>query len=303
VTFHAVKVTKDVDNKEGPIINRIGYETHIKESTSENQDLPFFCLPAFNAAKSVPEFFRDFTVFEKTNKLKKIREMPLHEHSFGSQFWLTQRDFYSTSHVTLSDDVHRENIQILRDEFFDKYENYKFRSVLEMLIRMAKAVTKGRVKYKSDMMFAKSGVSTDAGNISIETSSKGDCEDFGHFYMRIFRTMVSIYKFLVKDTNSDLFQKCKILEDHYVCFNFICQVKLDHGLEFHSTMMFIPTSIKWPVISFEVTNPKKSYELPDNEYHYWHNEQYFLVDNYFISKINKVSIENIALNEVKFTNY
>lgn len=304
IFFHVAKITKDVDTKEGPLINRIGYETHIKESTSDVQDLPFFCLSSINPAKSsLPKFLKDFVVFEKTKKLKKIDELPLHNYSFKTQYWLTQRDFYSKSHTTLSDSVHRENIQVLKDKFFDQYKNYEFSSVLEMLIRLGKAVTKGRIKYKADRMFARSGVSTDAGNISIETSSRGDCEDLNNFFMRIFRTMANVYKYFVEDQKSDLFIKCKTFADNYVPLCFICQVRLESGLEFHSTMLVIPRSIEYPVLSFEVTNPRKSYELPSNEYHSWHNEQYFLVDNYFISKINKVSVEKIEIGELKFINY
>lgn len=300
LTFHAAKVTEDVDAREGPHVDRIGYQTHVEEGSSEVQDLPFFCLKA--AKSRVPSFIKNFQVFTETKKMKKIDELPLHEYGFGSQYWLTQRNFYSTSHTTLADHVHRENIQVLRDKFFIPYKDYEFKSVLFMLIRLSKAVTKGRIKYKADRMFAKNGVSGDAGNVSIETSSRGDCEDMGHFYMRVIRTMIGVYKFFV-DEKSDLYKKCKILEDNYVCFNFICQVLLDHGPEFHSTMIIIPTSIKWPVLSFEVTNPRKSYELPCNEYHAWHKEQYFLVDNYFLSKINKTPIENIELGALKFMNY
>lgn len=303
IFFHAVKVTFDIDEHEGPIIDRIGYATHIKEGTSDIHDVPFFHLKGNGTTKKVPSYFKDFQVFENTEKLKEITELPLHDYGFKSQYWLTQRAFYSTSHVTLCNHVHRENIQLLRDGFFNKYKNYKFPSLLDMLVKVAKVMTKGRIKYKVDKKFAQTTVSTDAGDILIETSSQGDCEDFGHFYMRIFRTLVSIYKYFVKDKKSDMFINCKMLEENYTCFNFICQVKQNGQLEFHSTMMIIPSNIKWQVLSFEVTNPKKSYILPSTDYHEWHNENYFLVDNYFVSKVNKVSLEKIALSELEFFNY
>lgn len=304
ISFHACKVTKDVDNTEGPLINRIGYATHIEEGTSTSQDKAFFVLEkAHGSNKVVPEYFKDFTIITTCNKLKKVDEVALHESSYGSQYWLTQRRFYSTSHVTLSNSVHRENIQLLRDNFFKKYKKYKFSDLLNMLTTISVSVTKGRIKYKSDTMFGQNGVGADAGNVAIETSSVGDCEDFGHFYMRIFRLVVGTYKFFLKDVTSDIYQKCKQLEENYCCFNFICQVELERGLEFHSTMMIIPNNIRYPVISFEVTNPSKSYTLPDKEFHNWHTEHYFLVDNFFIARMNKVSIDKVVLSDLKFTNY
>ena len=301
LTFHAVKLIKDVDNEEGPLINRIGYETHIREGTSDIQDMPFFKL---TEKSKIPTYFKDFQIFDNVTPLKKVTELPLHDYGgFKSQYWLTQREFYSTSHVTLSDHVHVENLQLIRDGFYQKYKKYSFSSLLEFLQRLAKVVTKGRIKYRCDKKFAQTSVPTDAGNISIETSMNADCEDFSHFYMRIFRTVVSTYRFFIENKNSDIYSKCKQLEENYVAFNFICRVKQEHRYEFHCTMLLIPNTIKLPVISFEVTNTKKSYILPSVEYHDWHDENYFLVDNYFISKVNKISLEKISLNDLKFINY
>ena len=301
LTFHAIKIIHDVDSDgDEPLITRIGYETHIKESTSEIQDLPFFTLE--KSIKKIPVYFEDFKLFTNTEPLKQIVELPLHDKSFKSQYWLTQRAFYSTTHVTLSDNVHRENIQLIRD-FFEKYIKYEFTSILEMLIRFARVMTKNRIKYKVDTKFAQYLVSTDAGDIQIETSVFSDCEDHGHFYMRVFRTFSTVYKYFLTDENSDIFRKCNEFSENYIPFNFICQVKLNSGLEFHSTMMIIPVTIKYPTISFEVTNPKKSYMLPAKEFHEWHNEQYFLVDNYFICKILKVPLDKVSIHDLKCINY
>lgn len=297
VTLHAVKIVKDVDEDEGPIIDQIGYETHIKESTSDIQDLPFLTL----SKKTKTPYFKEFATYE-TNKLKIIDELPLHDYGFKSQYWLTQREFYSSSHVTQSNHVYRENLQILRDKFFDRYKDYKFTNLLDMLLKASSALVKKRLKYKPDKRFSQSLVSTDAGDKSIETTIFGDCEDLSFFYMRVFRMIANTYRFFTVK-GSDIFEKCKIFEEHYTCFSFICQVKQNSTLEFHCTLMIIPDNIKHNVISFEVTNPKKSYNLPSAEYHTWHNENYFLVDNYFISRVNKVSLEKIALSDLKFFNY
>lgn len=295
-TFHACKIVHDIDDEEGPIIKRIGYETHIKEGTSDDQDISFFTL-----SNSIPHFIEDFKSFG-VEKISLIDELPLHEHSFNTQYWLTQREFYSTTHVTLSNNVHRENIQLISD-FLDKYKRYSFKNTLELLILLSNSLTNNRIKYKIDCKFAQYAVTSDAGNIEIETSSRGDCEDFAHFYMRIFRTLCGTYKYFIKNMDSNIYNKCNDLATNYIPFNFICQVKLSRGLEFHSTMIIIPITKKLSTISFEVTNPKKSYILPSKEYNEWHNNGYFLVDNYFISRVNDISLDDICIGDLTFINY
>lgn len=302
LTFHAVKVFHDVDDDDGPLIKRIGYQTHIKEGTSDIQDIAFFTMNLKLTPTSVPIYMEDFKIFHNVDVFKPVVELPLHDRSFQSQFWLTQREFYSTSHVTLSNSVHRDNIQLIHS-FFEKYKKYTFNNLMELLIRFAKVLTNGRIKYKIDKKFAQFAVTSDAGDISIETTTRGDCEDFGHWYMRVFRTLSSIYKYFTDYKESDMFRKCKEFEENYIPFNFICQVKLKRGLEFHSTLMIIPITIKYPTISFEVTNPKKSYVLPNKEYLVWHNESYFLVDNYFISRVNNVPLDKVTIHDLKFINY
>jgi hypothetical protein len=303
ITFHAVKVSRDLDSEEGPLIKRIGYETHIKESTSDIQDIAFFEMnPSAPPPASVPVYMEDFKLFKDVEKFKPVVEVPLHNRTFNTQYWLTQRTFYSSSHTTLSNNVHRENIELI-GVFCEKYKKYVFRDILELMILFAKVVTGGRIKYKVDKKFAEYSLTTDAGNVEIETSTRGDCEDMGHFYMRIFRTLIGVYKYFISDENSNIFSHCKVLEENYIPFNFICQVKLERGLEFHSTLIFIPVTVKSQTISFEVTNPKKSYILPNKEYFKWHNENYFLVDNYFLTRVTDVHLDKISVHDLKFINY
>lgn len=304
VTFHVAKVVQDVDDGEGEtLINNIGYVTDITEYTSEDQDKCFFRLTEGGEYNS---FFADSGIFAGT-ALQEVKELSIDRtkgvfSSKKNRYWYTQRKFYSTTHVTVNDDVHRENLFILVRKFIDKYSTYEFRSLLDMLVKYGKIMTKGRIKYRVDKSFNDNKKMTDYGDQQIERTTRGDCEDFGHFYMRIFRLLVGTYKYLVSP-DSYMYSMCEELHDNYVALNYICQVKLSHGLEFHSTMFLVPTNGAFRPISFEVTNPQHSYYLPNGGWNKWHNNSYFLVDNYFICELFDINVNTVSLPDLTFFNY
>ena len=163
----------------------------------------------------------------------------------------------------------------------------------------------------SDKNFANPKINDDFGDALIELTSKGDCEDFGHFYMRTIRMLTNIYKYMLPDSNTDLYKKCQVLENEYVAFNYICKVEINNQEQYHSTMLIVPREQKedCPVISFEVTHPDKSYSLPNEEFNTWHKKHYFILDSIYIHRLNRIrepisgKISDLCYNKLLFFNY
>jgi len=292
ITCHFNKVIEVNDN--------IGIITNIMEQTSSTQDITVFEIPNTR----FPPFITEFTVFDKIPKLNQIHELKLIENKLNSKYWLTQRNFYSSSHTTNDQYCHKQNLHLLIHEFYRKFEHYENMTLLSMLVELGNVMTKDRLIYHCDTPFTKGGKYTDTGNASIETSTTGDCEDFGHFYMRIFRLMASTYHLVLNNKSSKLYKLCHEFASFYTPMLFICQINQGGGLEFHCTMMIMSSNIdKYPNISFEVTNPSISTLLPSRKFYSWHKDQYFLVDNYFIARCHDVTLDYIDIHSLEFFNY
>jgi hypothetical protein len=254
-----------------------------------------------------PSYLTKFSFVTPGEKLKAIHEVPVTHNSNERRLWLTQKKFYGTTNVTMSNAIHKENltraVRMLK-------KNVKFDTLLSVLIEFGNALVVGRIRYAHDQAFAEKGISGDAGDALIELTSRGDCEDFGHFYMRVFRMLASIYKFVIPDT-CDLYKKCKILEEQYIPYNMICRVFVKGRKDFHSTLLIVPRTNANPVISFEVTDPLKSYTLPNKEYNLWHVNHYFLLDNLGIHRLNRTTgegpksgpVDQLTVNKLYVYNY
>jgi hypothetical protein len=286
--IHFYKVMEDADDECGPKMNGLVYKRHIYEGTSAVQDVASFKIDKEGMKQGTrrPPCLTEFRFVTPGKKLIALDEVPVTHKRGEHRMWLTQRQFYSTSNVTMSTPIHKENLTIAVRAFLQKNQNTTFDTLLSVLIGFGNTMVKGRIKYEHDVTFAGTGESGDAGDALIELTSKGDCEDFGHFYMRMFRMLVSIYKFVIPDT-CDLYRKCKTLEEEYIPYNMICRVVVRGRKDFHSTMLVVPRTNANPVISFEVTDPDKSYTLPDEKYNKWHIEHYFLLDSLGIHRLNR----------------
>jgi hypothetical protein len=313
--FHFYKVMGDESEElYDERLERIGYKRHIQEGTSSTQDVASFSI---RGGKDKPprsiNYIMEFTrePSDRFNYLKIIDEAVLDRNEWGSPKWLTQRNFYGSTGVTVSNFVHRENLEVAIKHFLQRYKTKTFNTICDMLVEFGKVMRVGRIRYESDKAFAESGVPTDAGDALVEITTKGDCEDFGHFYMRNIRMLCRIYKYLLDDT-CDLYYKCKTVADEYVAFNYICRVQLSHGLEFHSTMLLVPFTNANPVISFEVTDTDKSYTLPSKEFEKWHTDSYFILEQICIHRLNRkggpreqnsVPIEDLTISNLFLYNY
>lgn len=289
LTFHVYKIVQGSNNKD-----HIGFVRQITEGSSDEQDVPVWV-----EGEPPPPFITALTRHEAVPALPPVTDIPLKETIFGgSQYWMTQRAFYRSSHTTSDDMVHRENIEVFVRQFVKKYTGRTFDTLCNMLVQIGRTLVKNRVRYTPDTVFAQSGaVPGDSGDALVELTTTGDCEDFGHMYMRVFRMIAATYKYLIPDKESDIYAKCKLLAEEYVPYTYICQVSIGGRLEFHSTMLILPQTPKHPVISFEVTNPDKSYTLPSKEFDDWHKQSYFLVDNYFLYRI-QARIDSLTVQDV-----
>lgn len=289
IQFHFYKIARDVHSRDGePTMDIIGYKRHIQEITSADQDVCEFEITSEGTVSNHPDFISKIEFISDVTKVKHIDDIVLDKSDRRSMNWLTQRKFYGSAGVTSSSACHRENLTRIIVNFLDRYKDKKFNTFCEMLVEFGKTITLGRVKYECDEEFAKTGVPTDAGDTLIELTTTGDCEDFAHFYMRNFRVLSRIYKYVL-EPSSDLYTKCKLLETDYVAFNYICSVTIGNNpaLEFHSTMLFIPKDSSNNVISYEVTDPKMSYTLPSSEFTKWHKKHYVILEPICIHRLNR----------------
>jgi hypothetical protein len=305
--IHFYKVLEDVDENEGPKLEGIVYRRHIHEGTSATQDVASFVITG--ERRAAPKYLDEFVFIDIDAKLRPLEEVKLTQGQWERRMWLTQRKFYGTSNVTISNPIHKNNLEITIRRFLQKYKNKKFDTLLALLVEFGKSLIVGRIKYEHDTKFADTGVSGDAGDVLIELTSKGDCEDFGHFYMRTIRMLSSIYKFILPPA-SDLYHKCQTLAENYIPYNLICRVFVNGVKDFHSTMLLVPRTSEYPVISYEVTDPVKSYILPNKTYDSWHAEHYFLLDHIGIHRLNRTnempkstSINDLTVENLFIYNY
>lgn len=291
-SFHLYKVLSFDD------ISHISYVSRITPETSVSQDMPLAtCLLV---TENIEKLGFVSKVISHTSSQKEFT--PVDQITINGRLqWLTQRKFYGTSHITGDDSVHRDNIEIIAKKFL-RGKGDHVHDVGVFLQQFARIITNGRIKYEHDTSFSNSAISNDTGNACIELSVTGDCEDLAHYYMRMIRTLTSIYHFIAPDNKF-----CKLLEEKYVPLNYICQVRTGAGLEYHSTMLVLPYKKGEevaPVVSFEVTNTDLIYTLPSTDFQEWHVASYVLLDNFFLCKVkNYVQVEKLDIQSLNFTNF
>lgn len=272
-----------------PTIKRYQFIRRITDATSARQDEPIYdgCV-----AHTPSPLFTVRAHAQRTTFVPK----DMMDIEGGSLRWCTQRNFYSTSHVTQSDGAHLENLVLMR-EFL---HTHKHTHLLPFVQEYGTHMTYNRIEYTHDEGFARPMEEADAGDALVEQTHVGDCEDFAHFYMRVFRTL-ALAGPLIKRGDALL----EILRKAYVPFVYICQVRIYSGLEYHSTLMLVPRARAHAPLSFEVTNPAKSYlvRAPTSEFFKWHTKSFLLVDAHFIANIERESVRDLSVQTLKLMNY
>jgi hypothetical protein len=265
--------------------HRVGYERRIGPRSSQ-QDTPALLIhPLYPSQATTHTGFR-VKALTPVGPLRPVGTVHLYKGDPSSPVWYTQAAFYRTCHVSSNNAVQAMDLRAI-------LENYALTAepttdILTMLVEFANVVSDGFV-YREDVEWVRPTTGGDYGDARLEISRFGDCEDFAHFYMRIFRLMMACYG-LVFRPSDPMFTLWRTFADNYVPLVYICRVQLGRSVEYHSTMLMVPhRAAAAKPISFEVTNPQKSVVLDSpasvEEFYSWHPESYFLVDNYFIARI------------------
>ena len=225
------------------------------------------------------------------------------DHPSSSPIWRTQRDFYSRMHDSMNMELQRLNcektVKFLED-------NKSFDSLLDFVVQWGK--TMKPCKYVPDTLWFDKHNSDDKGDAAIESTKAGDCEDFAHYYCRMFYLLIYLAD-CVPNINRPTKQYCNLLKN-YLPFVYICRIKQQNGsYDYHSTMLIIPRQRlpSNPVISFEVTNNDDHFIIKKgSKFFEWHVEHYFLVDRYHIARFEKNDdLTKLNIDELytRFFNY
>lgn len=256
---------------------KVGFVRKITNFESNDQNEVVFTIEDPACLHKMDNWVNQFSTHRgKTFKIQ--RSLKLRTGLFKNVSWLTQREFYGSCCINECETVEIVNIDKINSAFLKPYANKKFENTLELLKTFGCSISKD-IQYHNDVMFEKSGVSTDAGDSMIEMTAIGDCEDFAHFYMRQFRILMNIYMFFLNEDDA-LVNQIKNIYNNYIPMICICQVELHGKPQFHSTLMLLSDSLT--NIGFEVTDPEFTMYVDDKEYLEIHKEHFFLLTNHHI---------------------
>lgn len=300
IHVYLYKVYVDKDIARGTTL--VGYTRRI--GPHSEQDIPVLYIDVMNPTKIDGDAKKAFLVRVLQEKQKRYEPIGvLHTSNVNplSPRWYTQKPFYGQSHVTGSNELQFFDYKDIIKNFYHPHECDSFSSIKELLKTFAIILHRGIV-YKSDYKFNAPNSVDDYGDASIEMSTWGDCEDVAHFYMRTIRILCNTFKYNC-DVESSMYKYCSKLKKYYTPMVMICRIEVHGQLEYHSTLMLIPTKESGlKPISLEVTAPEKTYDLGIEsdlkEYNDWHVQHYFFVDSQHVCRIDK-NVEEYTLDLFK----
>jgi hypothetical protein len=287
----------------------VGYERRMDEFGK--QDIPVYMINPQYPNQATAHVAFKAVVLSKSTKYVPMTKLKLYKGVKSSPVWLTQSAFYGTCHVSASNGIQLMDLEFLLSDY-EKNADRNPRDLESMLVEFGKMVTSElKLIYRNDTQTERPNVFTDSGDSMLEISHFGDCEDFAHFYMRMFRLAMWTYG-LNFTPSQKLFQLWEKFAESYVPMGLICKVATNGKIEYHSTLVMVPQDRSVPFISFEVTNPDLTITLDNNpenikKYKSFHLEDYFLVDNYFVYRIeepvHEITIQSMLQNPDRLRNY
>lgn len=290
IFVHVYKILRDG--------NIIGIIRNIARQSSR-QDMPMYRIDLNN-----PKSTTKITVRKHMNQQEftKVPTLKIYEKSFKSPTWYTQRNFYSTCHYDLTMEAQEKNLTKIVNYLIGASKKKTFDNALDFLLHFGAAITK-RIHYMSDTEFGNIDVNNDRGDAKLDFSHWGDCEDFAHYFMRMFRLLMDVYDKVEIDKKSSVYRWIKYVKLNYVPLIYVCRVKLKGVLQYHATLLFIRKHEGVQNISFEVTDQKdKEFSMvvygENSTFYTWHIESYFLVDGNFISRINHKEIHSLTFDKI-----
>lgn len=311
IEFHLYKV-KEVKNTKSSAIQaktfRLAYIRHIEEDSSSIQDV---CEARVDNANGLQylSFIYEFTKTNSKNRYTRKTEMNFNEGISGivmSDTWLMQREFYSKSHFSCSYTLQSMDYNIIF-KFIQQHEHDRLEHVKDLAVAFGNFVLGSIFEYGYDRHFKTGLTNADAGDVQIEVTGEGDCEDMSFFYMRLFRLLVSCQ---LNMGEGDFKKRVDELRDNYVVFAYLCDVKVEGEVLFHCTSLMISKNDNFDNISFEVTCPKQSYILNKEnlkQFQRWHKASYVLMDNLWYGSFHHGASNELTpqskLDEIEFKNY
>jgi hypothetical protein len=300
--------TRVVDNEEPIEIHlykylKIGNELGMERITTlDSQDEAIFKIN-FHKHRKI-----DFLTFHEAPPKKSDYFSPIDrlriKDTIVSPYWKTQRDFYSRLHKSLNMEIQRENYERLL-RFYDHSNEMNILGLVDFFTKWGKFMEP--CAYRSDVEWFDKRKYTDKGDAAIESTKKGDCEDFAHYYIRMFYLMLKTYKFF---NIPKIAKFCDSLKKNYHPYVYICKIIVTDERtgkqeeQYHSTILILPMKKlpHNPVVSFEVTNNDEHSIVisPKSSFYKWHLDSYFLVDSYHIFRIKEHDkIKDLIVNDIK----
>lgn len=285
----------------------------IKGKNSSSQDVSVLKINVKTKKNINSDFIRCTWLPElKSNVFEPVNSLDIYENNPESPAWKTQRNFYSLLHKSYNMELHRLNCE-KTVSFLKSFSNHNFANILDFVTKWSEFMMP--CDYVPDTNWFDNRQLDDKGDAAIESTKKGDCEDFAHYFTRMFYVLIEIFEYIITKNNSS-YKICNILKTNYKPFVYICRVKIygknnEINFDYHSTMLLLPIKkLRFnPVISFEATNPNSHCIVgKKSDFYDWHIEHYFMVDKNHICRFDKsefMNIENLSL-EVKvkdFFNY
>ena len=253
--------------------------------------------------------FVKIKVIEENFQLIKIKDEIYFEESKNED--KDDRDYFALTadfwHFTQSASNFELNMIDLRKIFnYSKLKTHNLKSLSCMACEFATFVS--HFFYRSDKPFLKNdGEEADCHDIKVEVSNFGDCEDFTHFFLRIFNLMFLVCDYFLSE-NTKLLKMWNELKMLYKPFAYICEIQTRKGPSYHSTVLLIPKhdDANCRTISIEVTNPKATYDMKEpfvdvsgrkRPFDKWHLRNFFVLS--FLSLHRVKNHEDICLLNVE----
>lgn len=306
--YKVKKVRKYLPNGKKGKAFRLAYIRHIEEDISAVQDVCEARVKNVMEIKNLSFVKKDsFNKEDSKKKFTRKTEMNFNEGIFNmSDNWLMQREFYSKSHFSCSYALQAMDYNILY-KFIKKHKHDNLHHVKDLAVAFGNFVFGTIFEYGYDRHFKTGNKGADAGDVQVEITGEGDCEDIAFFYMRMFRLLASC----PLDMGNGIFRKrVDELRKNYVVFAYLCDVDIAQKTQFHCTTLMISQSNKFDNISFEGTCPNKSYILKGKNiklFDRWHKASYVLMDNLWYGSFHHGTINELTpeskLGEIEFKNY
>lgn len=217
---------------------RVGMLRHITEHTSKIQDM---CLQNKEKYIRVLQDSITKTTYQDVDKIRFQLE------TGDSIVAIMRRSFYHTCYTATNNEIQRLCLERLL-LFINKHSRTMFTDEAHFLTTFSKFYCTHFVRYHLDYEFARPTVTSDEGDVALESSVEGDCEDFSHMLMRSVRLLTQVA------VGTPMEQWTERLRTRYNMYIFLCNVVMDNGKTcYHCSVLFMTKDSHQPGINMDST--------------------------------------------------